>query len=194
MPFYYQYTVLNKVYKGQYFYLLNGKHMNKTSIVSMLAFCCMFFFSDIAFGEGIGSANVKFGKPTNETECIGKGICKLNSISSSGVSGEVPVKFVLVKSRDGSFYTLTLQFSISLMSSADHDYLYANFLYSDGEPRPKYVFDASYTFTDKDICSNLGIDAGTLTVSSSSLDGDRNIEKINDSDIRLTYVIPIAKK
>lgn len=143
------------------------------------------------YAAGLGSSNVKFGKGQNGgSECMGKGICAMASTTSKG-DGSVPVTFVLVEDQTSGLYTLTLQFNISLMSSANHDYLYQHFLYSDGEPRPRFAFEADYTLTDRELCSRLGIEAGTLTITTQSHKTPNNIEKLSDSEIRLTYLIPM---
>lgn len=152
----------------------------------------LFLFSVTSYAVGLGSANVKFGKPQNGgAECMGKGICELSSVSTKDAS-YVPVTFTLVEDATAGFYTLTMQFNISLMSSANHDYLYQHFLYSDGEPRPKYVFEGDYTIMDRDLCNNLGVGPGEITITPDCYDGGRNIEKLRDADIRLTFVIPMA--
>ncbi|MCB9044662.1 MAG: hypothetical protein H6550_00850 [Chitinophagales bacterium] len=167
--------------------------MIKSVYKGLLGACLLILCTAIVRAEGVGSANVKFGRPTNnQSECEGKGVCMLTSIGTQ--SGEVPVKFTLTEDPTSGFYTLTMQFNISLMSSADHDYLYRYFLYSDGEPRPLFAFDGDYTFTNKDLCRSLGIDVGTLTITPESVSGPRNIEKIKDSEIRLTYVMPMPGK
>lgn len=153
---------------------------------------CLFLFANHSHAAGLGTADVVFGKPQNGgAECMGKGICELSSVSGK-MRGAVPVTFVLVEDVDAGFYTLTMQFNISLMSSANHDYLYQNFLYSDGEPRPKFVFEGNYTFMDETLCRSLGISSGQLTVTPESYNQPENIEKLNDADIRLTYIIPMS--
>lgn len=152
---------------------------------------CMLLFTNYSYAAGLGSANVKFGKPQNGgAECMGKGICELASIGS--MQGSVPVTFVLVEDSRAGFYTLTMQFNISLMSSANHDYLYQHFLYSDGEPRPRFVFEGNYTIMDEQLCRDLGIGPGQVTITPESYNAPNNIEKLNDADIRLTYLIPMT--
>lgn len=167
--------------------------MKKSIYTGLLLASMSLFYVTATHAEGVGSANVEFGKPQNgQTECEGKGICMLTSIGAT--AGMVGVKFTLVEDPAAGFYTLTLQFNISAMSSANHDYLYAHFLYPDGEPRPRFVFEGDYTFTDRELCRSLGIDVGTLTVTPSSTNGMNNIQKLNDADIRLTYIIPMTRK
>lgn len=166
--------------------------MKKLTLLTLL-FAMFVLVGTTANAEGLGSANVKFGKPQDgQTNCDGKGICMLSSIGSS--QSEVPVTFVLVEDPTSGFYTLTMQFNISLMSSSDHDYLYQHFLYPDGEPRPRFVFEQDYAIEDRDLCRQLNVDPGSIVIKPGSISGDRNIEKINDADIRLTYVIPMSGK
>ncbi len=167
--------------------------MKKTIYGGLLIAGLSLFCTANTFAEGVGSADVKFGKPQNgQVECEGKGICMLTSVGAT--QHQVPVKFTLVEDNLGGFYTLTMQFNISEMSSADHDYLYQHFLYPDGEPRPRFIFEADYTFTNRELCSALGVDVGTLTVTPTSTNGENNIQKLNDTDIRLTYFIPLPGK
>lgn len=148
------------------------------------------FISASIYAAGIGSANVKFGKPDkNNADCAGKGVCMLSV--DGGSESSVRVSFVLIEDPRAGFYTLTLQFNISEMSSANHDYLYQYFLYPDGEPRPRFLFDQNYTLNNATLCRNLGIESGTVTITPTSTDGNPNIDKLNDSDIRLTYIIPM---
>lgn len=163
--------------------------MRKTLQFGTLLFVSMFSMLSV-FAAGIGSANVKFGKPDkNNADCAGKGVCMLSV--DGGAEGSVNVSFVLIEDPRAGFYTLTMQFNISEMSSANHDYLYQYFLYPDGEPRPKFLFDQNYTLNNATLCRNLGIENGTVTITPTSTDGNPNIDKLNDSDIRLTYIIPM---
>lgn len=153
-----------------------------------LAVALLLAVSATTYAAGIGTANVKFGKPQNKnSECSGKGICMLSS-SAEGMEGGVGTTFVLVEDPTAEMYTLTMQFNISLMSSANHDYLYQYFLYPDGEPRPKFAFDGSYTLRDAALCASLGIEPGAVTIKMDSAP-EKNIDKLGDSDIRLTFVI-----
>lgn len=167
--------------------------MKKYIYTCLLVAGMSFFCTTALHAEGVGSSSVEFGKPqSGQTTCDGKGICMLTSIGTT--SGMVLVKFTLIDDPAAGFYTLSMQFNISEMSSANHDYLYAHFLYPDGEPRPRFTFEGDYTFTDRELCRSLGIDVGTLTVTPTSTDGSNNIQKLNDSDIRLTYIIPMKGK
>ena len=163
----------------------------------LLINCCtlllsILLLSNYSSAAGLGTANVKFGKPQNGgAECMGKGICELSSREGT-MEHSVSVTFVLIEDPEARLYTLTMQFNISLMSSANHDYLYQHFLYSDGEPRPKFVFEGDYTIMDEELCRSLGIYAGQLTITPESYNQPRNIEKLGDADIRLTYVIPMS--
>jgi|GEM_PF-4997458 len=167
--------------------------MKKTIYAGLFMAGLSLLCSITTYAEGVGSADVKFGKPQNgQAECEGKGICMLTSMGAT--QQQVPVKFTLIEDHLGGFYTLTMQFNISEMSSADHDYLYQHFLYPDGMPRPKFVFESDYTFTNRDLCRALGIDVGALTITPTSTSGENNIQKLNDADIRLTYFIPLPGK
>lgn len=134
-------------------------------------------------GGGVGSANVKFGKPDKDGNCAGKGICMLSSISSS--SSEVPVSFSYVPGLSGEgFSTLTLQFSIEALERIDKNYLYTYFLYADGRPRYNYKFDSEYVLTNATVCDALGVAPGQIKIKPSD---ESTIETVFRTDVRITF-------
>lgn len=160
----------------------------KKTIQTLVYTTALLIFSSLqSYGVGVGSASVQFGQPS---KCTGKGICNMGSTSPRG-GVSVNVDFVLLEDREAGFYTLTMQFNISLMSTANHDYLFQYFLYPDLEARPRFVFDKDYTIEDADLCRALGVNPGDITITPESCASDRNIEKLRDADIRLTYIIPM---
>lgn len=133
---------------------------------------------------GVGSANVKFGKPDKENNCAGKGICMLSSIET-GVT--IPVSFSYVPGLSGEgFNTLTLQFSIEAMEQKDKDYLYTYFLYPTGRPMLNYRFDQEYVLTDAKLCEALGVEPGKISIKTTD---ESTIETVFNTDVRITYRI-----
>lgn len=162
----------------------------RLSVLLCAVFVCI---SANVWAMGIGSASVKFGSPEAGGGCDGKGVCMLSSMGAAGSEEYVNVIFTLLEDPAAGFYTLSLQFNISEMSSANHDYLYQHFLYPDSEPRPRFLFDKAYTIKDDELCRALNIQTGSVTIPQGpeSCGQDNNIEKLNDADIRLTFIIPM---
>lgn len=149
----------------------------KIVLISAFLFCVT-----NATAHGVGSANVKFGKPDkSNTMCSGKGICTLTSISTSG-DGTIGVSFELLPEIDGS-RDLVMIFNINDLRVADREQadLFVN---ADGTPQTNYNMD--YTFTNAELCNELGVATGELRVKST----DANvIEMISSSSVRVTYRI-----
>lgn len=138
----------------------------------------------VASAKGAGSANVKFGKPDEKSNCYGKGICMLTNIGS--MQGTVNVRFellpVLGDSRD-----LVMVFNINDLRVADPDK--AN-LFVDERGQPRADYSMNYTFTNQELCRDLGIATGELTIR----DNYTNvIEMVSNSEIRVTYRIPVNR-
>lgn len=157
----------------------------KKAIYSLASLVCgaMLLCTTSASGA---SANVKFGKPDqNNSNCAGKGVCMLSN--DGGAEGSVAVDFTYVGDQGDGLSTLTMQFSISEMEASDSEYLYQYFLTAKGAPRASYSFDAPYRITNAELCSELGIAPGAVTISPSNAS---TIEKISGTHIRVTYKIP----
>lgn len=160
----------------------------KTLILGLSLLCCFPIYAGSNNAGGVGAANVKFGSPDGSGEnCSGKGVCMLSSIVSLH-SKEIPVTFTYVPTMGGDdFSTLSFQFSIQALEEVDRDYLYTYFLYPDGRARYDFKFEKAYTFTDKYLCENLGVEVGSLTIEPSN---SSMIETLFGTDVRVTYKIP----
>ncbi len=136
----------------------------------------------IAYGRGVGSSNVKFGKPDEKTsKCYGKGICMLTNISS--MQGTINVSFELLPELGGS-RDLVMLFNINDLRITDPEQALL-FVNSAGQAMPNYNMD--YTFTNQELCNELGIAPGDLIIQST----DQNvIELLTSSQVRVTYRIP----
>ncbi len=157
--------------------------MRKTLLsIALLAGISIFFTSNI-IARGVGSANVRFGKPNEkQTSCDGKGICMLSSLSGSG-EGTINVSFELLPEFDGS-RDFVMSFNINDLTISDPTQ--ANyFVDASGQPREDYNMD--YTLTDRELCASLGVEPGELVITTR----DHNvIEKLSDTQIRVTYRVP----
>lgn len=152
-----------------------------SSIAAMLLLCLLFSLQ--AFAAGVGSANVKFGKPNKSTaDCAGKGICTLSM--ESGGPGSVSVDFSVID--DGDDRKLEMKISIPEMETTNHEYLYSHFLDENGMPRASYKFEAPYTFTNTRLCAEMGIEPGTVTIKPTTAS---SITRPSESEIIITYHI-----
>lgn len=157
--------------------------MSKLSLVALIISAML--FSASTYAAGVGSANVKFGKPGKSTsDCAGKGICMLSLEESGG--NTIKVNFSIMPDAGGKGRTLIMQFGIEEMERVDKEYLYDNFLTSRGRARDTYAFDATYTFDDKALCEQLGVAPGSVVITSSTVS---KIEKLFETDIRVSYHI-----
>jgi hypothetical protein len=153
-----------------------------TPLFFLLIAGIVLFCSTSSYAVGVGSANVKFGKPDKENNCAGKGICMLSSIETGAT---IPVSFSYVPGLSGEgFNTLTLQFSIEALEQKDKDYLYTYFLYPTGRPRLNYRFDLEYVFNNTALCEALGIAPGQVKIKPTD---ESIIETVFNTDVRITY-------
>lgn len=153
--------------------------MKKLSLFTLLLILSV----GAVFAKGVGSANVKFGKPdASGSRCSGKGIC---TISGSRIAGEtISVSFELTAESEGS-RDLSIVFDIDDLASTDPD---EASLFVDGEGRPRADYSMNYTFMDEGLCRSLGVEPGELVISS----GDYNyIERTSGSQVRVTYSLSV---
>ena len=150
--------------------------------VALLLGAMLFCYAN-SYAHGVGSANVRFGKPNEkQTSCDGKGICMLTSVAGSG-QGTISVGFELLPIIDGS-RDFVMTFNINDLTIADPTQ--ANY-FVDASGRPRDDYNMDYTLTDKDLCATLGVEPGKVVITTR----DHNvIEKLDETHIRVTYRVP----